>query len=129
MSKHEIKRIKTSTCAQYGTAGLADTFLTFGITTLVMPIYNIGMGIDAKLIGWALVLPPYSGCADRSVDGQYFGQHPQSIWSPPPICVFGRAALRAALSVRMDAARGLRQCDRGLLDRYHVSVLDFVYDL
>ena len=57
MSKHEIKRIKTSTCAQYGTAGLADTFLTFGITTLVMPIYNIGMGIDAKLIGWALVLP------------------------------------------------------------------------
>lgn len=38
-------------------AGLADTFLTFGITTLVMPIYNIGMGIDAKLIGWALVFP------------------------------------------------------------------------
>jgi GPH family glycoside/pentoside/hexuronide:cation symporter len=57
MSHHEIKRIKTSQCVGYGTAGLADTFLTFGITTLVMPIYNIGMGIDAKLIGWALVFP------------------------------------------------------------------------
>jgi len=57
MSHHEIKRIKTSQCVAYGTAGLADTFLTFGITTLVMPIYNIGMGIDAKLIGWALVFP------------------------------------------------------------------------
>lgn len=57
MSKNEMRQIKTSTCALYGTAGLADTFLTFGITTLVMPIYNIGMGIDAKLIGWALVFP------------------------------------------------------------------------
>lgn len=57
MSQKQIKRLKTSQCLGYGTAGLADTFLTFGITMLVMPIYNIGMGIDAKLIGWALVLP------------------------------------------------------------------------
>lgn len=57
MKTQNIKRIKTAQCAAYGSAGLADTFLTFGITTLVMPIYNIGMGIDAKLIGWALVLP------------------------------------------------------------------------
>lgn len=57
MKTQNIKRIKTAQCAAYGSAGLADTFLTFGITTLVMPIYNIGMGIDAKLIGWALVFP------------------------------------------------------------------------
>jgi len=57
MGQHTTQKIKTITCAKYGTAGLADTFLTFGITTLVMPIYNIGMGIDAKLIGFALLLP------------------------------------------------------------------------
>ena len=57
MTKHLIKRIKTSTCALYGTAGLADTFLSFGIATLLMPIYNIGMGIDAKLLGLAMIIP------------------------------------------------------------------------
>ncbi|VGO21979.1 MFS transporter [Pontiella sulfatireligans] len=57
MTKHLIERVKTSTCALYGTAGLADTFLSFGITTLIMPIYNIGLGIDAVLLGWALAIP------------------------------------------------------------------------
>jgi len=57
MTKHLIKRIKTSTCALYGTAGLADTFLSFGIATLLMPIYNIGLGIDAKLLGLGMLIP------------------------------------------------------------------------
>lgn len=57
MKKQPIQRIKTSTCALWGSAGLADTFLTFGITTLIMPIYNIGLGIDAVLLGWALAVP------------------------------------------------------------------------
>lgn len=57
MIKHPIHRIKTSTCALWGSAGLADTFLSFGITTLIMPIYNIGLGIDAVLLGWALAIP------------------------------------------------------------------------
>ena len=46
MTKHLIKRIKTSMCILNGTGGLADTFLSFGIATLLMPIYNIGLGID-----------------------------------------------------------------------------------
>ena len=57
MKKQPIQRLKTSTCALWGSAGLADTFLTFGITTLIMPIYNIGLGIDAVLLGWALAVP------------------------------------------------------------------------
>jgi len=57
MKKQPIQRIKTSTCALYGTAGLADTFLTFGITTLIMPIYNIGLGVNAVMLGWALAIP------------------------------------------------------------------------
>jgi len=57
MTKHPIQRIKTSICALYGSAGLADTFLTYGITTLILPIYNIGLGIDAVLLGWALAVP------------------------------------------------------------------------
>lgn len=57
MTKYMIRRIKTSTCALYGTAGLADTFLSFGITTLIMPIYNIGFGVNAVLLGWALAVP------------------------------------------------------------------------
>ena len=55
--KHQINRIKTRVCAEYGAAGLADTFLSFGIATLLMPIYNIGMGIDAKLLGFAMIIP------------------------------------------------------------------------
>ena len=47
MSHHEIKRIKTSQCVGYGTAGLADTFLTFGITTLVMPIHSHPIGMPS----------------------------------------------------------------------------------
>jgi glycoside/pentoside/hexuronide:cation symporter, GPH family len=57
MKKHAVNRVKTSICALYGSAGLADTFLTFGVTTLVMPIYNIGLGINAVMLGWALAIP------------------------------------------------------------------------
>lgn len=57
MTKHHIKRIKTRVCMEYGTAGLADTFLSFGIATLLMPIYNIGLGIDAKLLGLGMIIP------------------------------------------------------------------------
>jgi GPH family glycoside/pentoside/hexuronide:cation symporter len=51
------KKLPIKSCALWGSAGLADTFLTFGVTTLVMPIYNIGYGIDAVLLGWALAIP------------------------------------------------------------------------
>jgi len=57
MTKEKFKKMPTKVCALYGTAGLADTFLTFGITTLVMPIYNIGLGVDAVMLGWALAIP------------------------------------------------------------------------
>lgn len=57
MATHSSGRTKVGACALWGSAGLADTFLTFGITTLVMPIYNIGLGIDAVLLGWALAIP------------------------------------------------------------------------
>ena len=41
MTKPPTNRLKTGTCLLWGSAGLADTFLTFGITTLIMPIYEL----------------------------------------------------------------------------------------
>ena len=51
------QKLSIRSCATWGSAGLADTFLTFGLTTLVMPIYNIGYGVDAVKLGWALAIP------------------------------------------------------------------------
>ena len=41
----------------WGLSGIADTFLTYGLGALVMPIYNIGYGVDAVLLGYALSVP------------------------------------------------------------------------
>ena len=93
MSTHEIKRLKTSKLALYGSAGLADTFLSFGVTTLVMPIYNIGLGVDAVLLGWALAVPrvidaitdPLMGTISDNTRSR-FGRRRQYIFAGALLC-------------------------------------------
>lgn len=41
----------------WGLTGVADTFLIYALTSLVMPIYNIGYGVDAVWLGYALAIP------------------------------------------------------------------------
>lgn len=50
-------RVPLRSKAAWGLSGVADTFLVYGLTTLVMPIYNIGYGINAVWLGYALAIP------------------------------------------------------------------------
>jgi GPH family glycoside/pentoside/hexuronide:cation symporter len=50
-------RVSGGTKFVWGLTGIADTFLTYGLASLVMPIYNIGYGVNAIWLGYALALP------------------------------------------------------------------------
>ena len=41
----------------WSTAGFSDSILANGISTLATPIYNVGMGMDPKWVGWGLAIP------------------------------------------------------------------------
>lgn len=41
----------------WGMTGVADTFLTYAMASLVMPIFNIGYGVNAIWLGYALAIP------------------------------------------------------------------------
>jgi len=41
----------------WGLSGVADTFLTYAMATLVMPVFNIGYGVNAVWLGYALAIP------------------------------------------------------------------------
>jgi GPH family glycoside/pentoside/hexuronide:cation symporter len=43
----------------WGISGIADTFMTYGLATLVMPIFNLGYGVDAVLLGYMLFIPRF----------------------------------------------------------------------
>ncbi len=45
------------TKAAWGLTGVADTFLTYAMASLVMPIFNIGYGVNAVWLGYALAIP------------------------------------------------------------------------
>lgn len=50
---------KISPRQKYGWAlgGITDNGLSYGILAMSMPIYNIGLGISAVWLGWALAIP------------------------------------------------------------------------
>ncbi|MCL5271083.1 MAG: MFS transporter [bacterium] len=41
----------------YGAGAISDQFVTNGIGSLAMPIYNLGLGLDPRLLGWIMALP------------------------------------------------------------------------
>lgn len=41
----------------WGAGGAAECLIVNGLLTLLLPIYNIGMGVDAVWIGWILAFP------------------------------------------------------------------------
>jgi GPH family glycoside/pentoside/hexuronide:cation symporter len=50
-------RVPIKTQLAWGASGIADTFLTYGVASLVLPIFNLGYGLNAILLGYALAIP------------------------------------------------------------------------
>jgi GPH family glycoside/pentoside/hexuronide:cation symporter len=50
-------RVPLKTQVAWGASGIADTFLTYGVASLVLPIFNLGFGLNAILLGYALAIP------------------------------------------------------------------------
>lgn len=44
----------------WGLGGLADNYIMNSFITLVMPVYNIALGMDAVLLGWATLIPRFT---------------------------------------------------------------------
>jgi GPH family glycoside/pentoside/hexuronide:cation symporter len=44
-------------CLAWGAGGMADNFLAWTVAYLVIPIYNIALGVDPVVIGWGIALP------------------------------------------------------------------------
>ena len=47
-------RVSTGQKVAWGIGGVADTLMANTLNQLVMPIYNVGLGVDARLVGIAL---------------------------------------------------------------------------
>ena len=56
----EAKGIPTSQRFLYGVGGFADCMMYNGLNGLVDPIYNMAMGIDARIIGMARSIPRFA---------------------------------------------------------------------
>lgn len=41
----------------WGAGGIMDNIMSNGIMQLALPIYQIGLGLDSRLVGWALFIP------------------------------------------------------------------------
>lgn len=54
MSKTNLSRTKKSAWAL---GSIADVYMTNALNYLAFPIYNMGLGVDPRLLGWALGLP------------------------------------------------------------------------
>ena len=44
----------------WGLGGLADNYIMNSFIVLVMPVYNIALGMDAVLLGWATFIPRFT---------------------------------------------------------------------
>ena len=54
-AKH--KQVPVSQKVAWSVASISDQFVTNGIQTLTLPIYNLSLGVDPRALGWGLALP------------------------------------------------------------------------
>ena len=50
-------RVSIATKIKYGFGGATDALFYYGTTSLFLPIFNVGYGVDAVLLGLALSVP------------------------------------------------------------------------
>lgn len=53
-------KVSLKTRVYWGLGGLADNYITSAFITLVMPVYNIALGMNAVLLGWAVCIPRFT---------------------------------------------------------------------
>jgi len=56
-SKKSSTRVPLSRKLIWGSGGAADNILYNGMNSLVLPIFNVGLGVDAVKLGFAIGLP------------------------------------------------------------------------
>ena len=57
MNDPEQKRVPYWEAVGWGIGGFAENMMANGVVVLALSIYNIGMGVSAVWIGWALSIP------------------------------------------------------------------------
>ena len=57
MEKIEVGSVRKKEFYFWGVGTVAESIMVSMVTMLVMPIFNTGFGIDAKLVGWAITIP------------------------------------------------------------------------
>lgn len=68
----------------WGLGGFSEQIAVNGLNNLFLPIFNIGLGLDSKLIGWAITIPrffdmisdPIVGNASDNCDSRYGRRRP-----------------------------------------------------
>ncbi len=51
------RQVPVSQKVAWSVASISDQFVTNGIQTLTLPIYNLSLGVDPRALGWGLALP------------------------------------------------------------------------
>jgi len=80
----------------WGVGGMADTYLTYALTAIAMPIYNIGFGLDAVMVGYALAIPRVVDAITDPLMGN-ISDNTRSRWGRRRPYILGGAILSAIL--------------------------------
>ena len=57
MTPHPAPKASSRRKLRWGSGAMADVFMTNSFGYLAFPIYNIGLGVDPRFLGWALGIP------------------------------------------------------------------------
>lgn len=57
--KKKANRVSLKEKISWGLGGFSEQVAVNGLNNLFMPVFNIGFGMDSKLIGWAMTIPRF----------------------------------------------------------------------
>jgi GPH family glycoside/pentoside/hexuronide:cation symporter len=93
----------------WGAGGAADNILYNGIATLVLPIFNVGLGVDAVKIGIAMGIPRLLDALTDPLIGN-LSDNTRSRWGRRrPYIFFGAVVAGTLLAVLFNPLKGLSQ--------------------
>ena len=91
----------------WGAGGAADNILYNGIATLVLPIFNVGLGVDAVKIGLAMGIPRLLDALTDPLIGN-LSDNTRSRWGRRrPYIFFGAVVAGTLLAVLFNPLKGL----------------------
>ncbi|MBU3666487.1 MAG: hypothetical protein FGM15_11520 [Chthoniobacterales bacterium] len=89
-------RVPLSRKLLWGSGGAADNILYNGMNSLVLPIFNIGLGVDAVKLGFALGLPRILDAVIDPVIGN-FSDNLRTRWGRRRPLIFGGVVMASLL--------------------------------